>query len=56
MRHIAAKDVLQLLSDEQNQHCIKICREFQGGLKVTWLSFEGDGSWDYDPETKQKSS
>jgi hypothetical protein len=56
MRRIAAKFVPRLLSNDQKEHRVAVCRE----LKINFISkvITGDESWvyGYDPETKQQSS
>jgi histone-lysine N-methyltransferase SETMAR len=62
MRHIAAKFVPRLLSNDQKEHCVAICPELKEQIEndPVFIStiITGDESWvyGYDPETKQQSS
>jgi hypothetical protein len=62
MRHIFARFVPRLLSDDQKAHHVSVCREFkqQARDNPTFISniIAGDETWVYcyDPETKQQSS
>jgi len=62
MRQIAAKFVPRLLDNDQRDHQVQVCTELQKAVRhdPNFLSrvITGDESWlyDYDPETKQKSS
>jgi histone-lysine N-methyltransferase SETMAR len=62
MRCIAAKFVPRLLSNDQKEHLVAVCREleYQARDDLNFISkvITGDESWvyGYDPETKQQSS
>jgi histone-lysine N-methyltransferase SETMAR len=62
MRHISAKFVPRLLSDDQKAHRVSICRELKQQAKEDHKFISkiatGDETWvyDYDPKTKQQSS
>jgi histone-lysine N-methyltransferase SETMAR len=61
MRHIAAKFVPRLLSNDQKEHRIAVCSEVKERTKndPNFIStiITGDESWvyGYDPETKHQS-
>jgi len=62
MRRIAAKFVPRLLNSDQRDHRVQVCTELQEVVRhdPNFLSrvITGDESWvyDYDPETKQRST
>jgi histone-lysine N-methyltransferase SETMAR len=62
MRRIAAKFVPRLLSNDQKEHRVAVCRELKDQARddPNFISkvITGDESWvyGYDPETKQQSS
>jgi len=62
MRRIAAKFVPRLLNNDQRDYWVPVCIELQKAVRnySNFLSrvITGDESWlyNYDPETKQKSS
>jgi histone-lysine N-methyltransferase SETMAR len=62
MRRIAAKFVPRLLSNDQKEHRVAVCRELKDQARddSDFISkvITGDESWvyGYDPETKQQSS
>ena len=62
MRRIAAKFISRLLNNDQRDHRVQVCTELQEAVRYDpkFLSrvITGDESWlyDYNPETKQKSS
>jgi histone-lysine N-methyltransferase SETMAR len=62
IRRIAAKFVPRLLSNDQKEHRVAVCRELRDQARddPNFISkvITGDESWvyGYDPETKQQSS
>jgi histone-lysine N-methyltransferase SETMAR len=62
MRHISARFVPRLLSENQKAHCVSVCRELKQRARddSNFISniITGDETWvyGYDPETKQQSS
>jgi histone-lysine N-methyltransferase SETMAR len=62
MHHVAAKSVPRILTTDQKQQCVNVCKELCqiASDDATFLSqvITGDESWiyTYDPETKQQSS
>jgi hypothetical protein len=62
MRRIAAKFVLTLLSNDQKEHRVAVCRKLKDQARddPNFISkvITGDESWvyGYDPKTKQQSS
>jgi hypothetical protein len=62
MRLVSAKFVCRLLTEEQKDSCVNVCRDLKEKLRndPNFLTkiVTGDESWcyAYDPETKQASS
>ena len=60
MRHISARFVPRLLSDDQKAHRVCVCREQQDRDDPNFISniITGDETWvyGYDPETERQSS